>query len=139
MRWIRGLSLAGIAPFLGVVLYLHKTSSEWTICGFRLVTGVPCPGCGLTRATCSFLHGDLFAGLQMHWLFLPVLTYLGILWLGIVARGFGSTWKPALHPATHLLLVCLLGYHGFRLILFFASGGFEIAATQNLISRLLLN
>ena len=29
------------------------------LCPFRAVTGLPCPGCGMTRAFCSMGHGDL--------------------------------------------------------------------------------
>ncbi len=29
------------------------------LCPFRAVTGLPCPGCGMTRAFCSIGHGDL--------------------------------------------------------------------------------
>jgi Protein of unknown function (DUF2752) len=30
------------------------------ICPFRAVTGLPCPGCGMTRAFCSIGHGELY-------------------------------------------------------------------------------
>ena len=46
-----GLSLAGLPA--------------WN-CPIRTVTGVPCPGCGLTRAVMQFLHGDITASLQTH-------------------------------------------------------------------------
>lgn len=29
------------------------------LCPFRAVTGIPCPGCGMTRAFCALGHGDL--------------------------------------------------------------------------------
>lgn len=29
------------------------------LCPFRAVTGLPCPGCGMTRAFCALGHGDL--------------------------------------------------------------------------------
>jgi len=34
------------------------------VCGFRLVTGLPCPGCGFTRSVVSCAHGqwDLAVG-----------------------------------------------------------------------------
>jgi hypothetical protein len=46
-----GLSLAGLPA--------------WN-CPIRTVTGVPCPGCGLTHAVIQFLRGDIAASLQTH-------------------------------------------------------------------------
>jgi len=56
-----GMSLAGF--------------SLWS-CPFRGATGVPCPGCGLTRATLELLRGDLSGSLHTH-AFAPV--FLGAL------------------------------------------------------------
>jgi hypothetical protein len=52
-----GLSLAGL--------------SVWD-CPILAVTGVPCPGCGLTRATMEVLRGEVISSLQTH-AFAPVL------------------------------------------------------------------
>jgi len=41
-------------------------------CPILAATGVPCPGCGITRATMQFLHGDILSSLQTH-AFAPVL------------------------------------------------------------------
>lgn len=40
----------------------------WTLwpCTFAEVTGLPCPGCGLTRATSALLHGDWRSSWQFH-------------------------------------------------------------------------
>jgi hypothetical protein len=35
-------------------------------CPFRTATGVPCPGCGLSRACALLVHGDLRGALRMH-------------------------------------------------------------------------
>jgi hypothetical protein len=35
-------------------------------CPFALVTGVPCPGCGMTRASLALLHGDLAAAFRLQ-------------------------------------------------------------------------
>jgi len=35
-------------------------------CPFLQVTGIPCPGCGLTRAMVLLLKGDLRASLRFH-------------------------------------------------------------------------
>jgi hypothetical protein len=51
----------------------------WT-CPFLHLVGVPCPGCGLTRATSLLLLGDFKASLTYH-AFAPV-SLLGLLLVG---------------------------------------------------------
>jgi hypothetical protein len=51
-----GLSLAGLPG--------------WE-CPILAVTGIPCPGCGMTHATMQLLNGDVVASLQTH-AFAPV-------------------------------------------------------------------
>ena len=43
-------------------------------CVFKLVTGIPCPACGLSRAFLYAARLDFLAALRMNILFLPVLT-----------------------------------------------------------------
>lgn len=35
-------------------------------CPLKAATGVPCPGCGLSRATAALLRGDLYTSLATH-------------------------------------------------------------------------
>lgn len=55
-----GLSLAGLPG--------------WT-CPILAATGVPCPGCGLTRATLELLRGDFLQSFQIH-AFAPVFLFV---------------------------------------------------------------
>lgn len=36
------------------------------VCPLRALTGVPCPGCGLTRGMVALLRGDVRAALTFH-------------------------------------------------------------------------
>ncbi len=36
------------------------------VCGFKLLTGLPCPACGLTRALCHALRGEWSASVGYH-------------------------------------------------------------------------
>jgi len=48
-----------------------------TLCIFNNFTGLPCPGCGLTRAYLSFLRGDILKAFAYHPLFpLPAIVVL---------------------------------------------------------------
>lgn len=46
------------------------------LCPLRLVLGVPCPSCGLTRATRLAISGDFAAATQMHPLWFIVLPFV---------------------------------------------------------------
>lgn len=51
-----------------------------TVCPFNHATGLPCPGCGLTRAFVSIAHGHLVDAVRWHALS-PVLFFLGLVYL----------------------------------------------------------
>jgi hypothetical protein len=58
------LALAGLlAVYLFSIFYtptpVRADGSYFTICGFKNLTGLPCPGCGLTHSFCAIGKGDL--------------------------------------------------------------------------------
>lgn len=57
-------------------------------CSIATVLHRPCPGCGLTRATLLFLHGDVRASLAMHPLALPMIAC----WLAVAVATIRTTW-----------------------------------------------
>jgi|SRR5450756_1326302 len=66
-----------------VFFFNPATYSFYPICQFHRLTGLNCPGCGMTRALYVLLHGDLATALRDNALFvlaLPVLLARG-LWL----------------------------------------------------------
>lgn len=62
------------------------------VCLFNGLTGIPCPGCGLTRSWVSAVHGDLAGSLAHHplgWLILAYALAQGGrhgAWLALPAR-----------------------------------------------------
>jgi len=63
-----GLLLTGALSLNIVAIALHLPSWE---CAFLKVTGLPCPGCGLTRACILLLRGEVQASIRFH-AFAPV-------------------------------------------------------------------
>jgi len=60
-----------------------------TICVFKATYGIPCPGCGMTRAYIHFFYGDIKGAFNYHPLFLMTIV-LVIIWIfkdtGIISK-----------------------------------------------------
>lgn len=67
-----------------------------TVCPLRIVAGIPCPSCGLTRAARDVLHGDLASATHMHplwWLVLPFVgTLIALESVAYVRTGHAGQW-----------------------------------------------
>ena len=108
-----GARFASRAPLAAVVVTAAGAvvAGSLTVCPFAAITGLPCPGCGLLRATLALCDGDLGRAFALHPLAPAALVALGI----AVARGLGRSrpTRPEL-VAAGLLLVALLGVWGAR-------------------------
>jgi hypothetical protein len=51
-----------------------------TICAFKNLTGLPCPGCGLTHSFCEIGKGHLASALDWNWLGIPLFLLMVLLW-----------------------------------------------------------
>ena len=67
-----GLLLTGALSLNVVAIALHLPGWE---CAFFRLTGVPCPGCGLTRACMLLLKGEVQASIKFH-AFAPIFVLL---------------------------------------------------------------
>jgi hypothetical protein len=77
---VRPGRLALAAP-LGLVLLVLAGGSGTdgpTLCPFALMTGVACPGCGMTRAAAHLVRGDVAGAIGYH----PLIPLIAILAVG---------------------------------------------------------
>lgn len=90
----RRLSVVGVlAAVLAIALAL-----EVPFCPTATLFGVPCPGCGLTRATLCLLSGELAQALRFH----PLVVLLAPLYSSLIAAaalGYVRGARPATAPA----------------------------------------
>lgn len=76
----RGLAWAVCAAASAQVALVLAGLPGW-LCPLKAAAGVPCPGCGLTRATAALFRGDLSASLRAH-AYAPVIV-LALLFTGL--------------------------------------------------------
>ncbi len=108
------------------------------LCPMALVLGLPCPGCGLTRAFGLMAHGRFAEAAAFNGLAPATLGYLAFLWIYKIVetvRGAPPRVPTSRIGATACLVV--MGFWAARLGFFFAQGGLGVMAQDNLVSRLL--
>ena len=123
------LAVSGVAALNLALFALHAPTWQ---CPMLNAFGVPCPGCGLTRAIALLFQGDWRASITMH-AFAPFfLVGLVVIGLGglLPGRGrqafIGNVQKVEQRTAiTTLLLAALFAYWLARL-LFFQSTFFQL-------------
>ena len=86
IRNVKGKLLATAAMAVYVALIYVSPIT----CPILAVTGIPCPGCGLTRACLAALRLDLAAAFSYHFMFWSVPVLYGCFWLD--GRLFPRRW-----------------------------------------------
>jgi hypothetical protein len=90
VAWL--LALAALVGAAVVFAFNPATSRFYPVCHFHQLTGLHCPGCGMTRAAHALLHGDLAAALRDNALFVGILLLLALrgAWFGLNRLRGGS-------------------------------------------------
>lgn len=101
--------------FIAYVILLFISGNE-TICFFKVYTGLPCPGCGMTRAFLSVSRGNFQEAFFWHPLWIWVL-------IGPIVYGFIPKWSKSaeLHRKwlITITLITLLMIYMIRMVLMF--------------------
>ncbi|MFT4126645.1 MAG: DUF2752 domain-containing protein [Gordonia sp. (in: high G+C Gram-positive bacteria)] len=119
-EWVAGGGLAAVAA--AALLPPAGIENGPIVCPFRLLTGLPCPGCGLTRSWVYAMHGDWSQSFAAHPFGAPLLGAVLVL---IVAVGYRRvTRRPPVdltrlvwNRATKIIVAAWLAWAAVRLIL----------------------
>ncbi len=95
-RILAGAGILTIGAGASLVGYFNPTTGFFPVCPLYSLTGIHCPGCGLTRGFHALFHGDVLTALHYNAL-LPVFAFVfGLLLVSlvlIVVRGRGLSWR----------------------------------------------
>ena len=94
----RPLRIAVLALLAGAfALAVHV---DFPLCPLASTSGIPCPGCGLTRATLALFRGDVRTALHLH----PLVWLLAPLFIGFVGSAlFELVRGPVTQPRARRL------------------------------------
>lgn len=75
-------TLVGLTAVLMVSVLLKPSTGEYfTVCGFKNVTGLPCPGCGLTHSFCALARGNVGEAFEFNLLGPFLYAVLVLVWV----------------------------------------------------------
>ena len=110
--------------------------TDQSICPFKMLSGFPCPGCGITKSLVFLYEGDVGKSIYYH-LFGP-LTFLiciaAILVLSLELVTKKEYFQNILFSKklAYVLGSTLAGYHVIRLILFISSNTIDEILRQSI-------
>lgn len=134
--------LAGVILTLAIPFFMMLTNSDHhldtaqSLCPFKLLTGLPCPGCGITKSLVYLYQGDLVRSLYYHIFGLPTFIFcvamLVLLPIEIVTgkEYFHSVFYNAKVGWT--LAAVLAAYHLVRLGFFIADNSVDSILRQSI-------
>jgi len=111
-RIVAGVAASAMAAGSAVVALINPSASNmFPVCPLLTLTGLACPGCGLTRGFHALFHGDLIAALDFNALILIWAVILGYVFVSLAVlaiRGRGLPMWPTSPRFLWWFLVILL-------------------------------
>jgi hypothetical protein len=68
-----------IIPYFIMLFNEGALESKQSLCPFKLLTGFPCPGCGITKSFVALYEGHLLESLSYHIFGLPIFLFCIVL------------------------------------------------------------
>jgi len=100
------------------IYFLVGKNFLYSLCPTVLITGFPCPGCGMTRAVFAVLRGNFALAWEMHPFVYVLGGYVVILAFRryILQREIKSMVKYLM-----IIAVAMIGYYIYRMVKYFPS------------------
>ena len=76
-------------------------------CLFHMLTGLYCPGCGMTRALLAISRFDLIGAFRAHWAFVICLPFMFYLYVMICWR-YGQKEKIIIYSWENTMMILMI-------------------------------
>jgi len=114
----------------------HHLETDQSLCPFKMLTGFPCPGCGITKSLVFFYEGDIYKSFCYHILgpFVIAFALLTIVVLStelISKKEYFTKWLYS-RKLAYALAIFLGLYHFIRLIYFIQANSWHSIMQQSI-------
>ncbi len=118
---------AALATLVAPFLYAPWVDAGPVLCPWHGLLGLPCPGCGMTRAFCALARLDVRSALAWNALSVPLVVVLGVAVVGAsleLRRGRAYGWYRGLASprAARACAAVVMAYHAGRVAYWAAQG-----------------
>jgi len=105
------------AIILIIAYFAFLKNYLYTICPVVLLSGYPCPGCGMTRAMFKVLRFDFAGAWEMH----PFIYPIGILFLSFCISRYFLNGKYMKYVKFFMITIAvgMIVFYIYRMIMFF--------------------
>jgi hypothetical protein len=123
-------------PFLIMKFGAQHIEQAQSFCPFKMATGLPCPGCGITKSFIFFYEGDWYNSFHYH-LFGPFAVVFCVFILFLIPLEFFTQkqyLRNVLYNKTlaYFLSILLIVYHLYRTIDFIHSNSLQEIIHQSI-------
>jgi hypothetical protein len=110
--------------------------TDQSICPFKMITGFPCPGCGITKSLVFLYEGDFVKSIYYH-LFGPLIFLFSIAAILVLSLELATKKEYFQNILFNKKLAYILGstlavYHVIRLILFISANNIDEILRQSI-------
>lgn len=134
---IIGALITLMVPFF--LVYFNQSShleSDQSLCPLKMLSGFPCPGCGITKSMVYFYEGDLHKSLYYHILGPVVIAFcvatVAVLSIELITKKEYFTRLLFSKKLAYRLAIFLAIYHFVRIVYFINTNSLDDILRQSI-------
>lgn len=131
---IKDIKSAGWAIILVIAYLVFLKNFLYSLCPMTMILGIPCPGCGMTRAAFALLRLDFQAAWNYHPFIYPiVLLFLIFCWERYILR---KEDMKTVKKLVVVIAVAMCAFYIYRMIRFFPDTTPMLYYKNNVLMRI---